>query len=117
MCSCRRIIWIDGPYFNSSVTWISFDGNNVTINDVHPNAISVDPVSGEIYLIDNSSILSIDIMTNVKTVFRFDNAIPVALDVFEIFAYVLLDTGIVKQVNIQSSTGSQGTCNVCMITH
>lgn len=80
-----------------------------TVNNIQPSDISVHPVSGEIYCVANSSILSIDLVNNIEEVFSFENEIPIALDVFEVFAYVLLSSGVLKQVNIHRT--SEGIFN------
>lgn len=106
--SCRSIVWISGPVLNGSVMWFSLNESNVNpdsntvITDLHPLDISVDPVSGQIFVLTtDNSILSVNSGTVVSSL---DLEVSISLDVFEVFAYVIFESGIVSRVNIQGSS-------------
>lgn len=81
-------------------------GSMSVLDSIHPLDIAVDSVSGEIFVIThNGSILSINSLNTVQVVFHFEE-VPIALDVFEVFAYVIFGSGSIKQINIHE--GSQG---------
>ena len=79
------------------------------INNIQPSAVSVDPVNGYVYCVNGSSIVSVDLLSNMEVVLQFESEVPVALDVFEIFAYVVFDAEEIRRVNIyDSSEGMHG---------
>lgn len=84
--------------------WMNLSDNSlIEVNDIHPVDISLDPVSGEIFAItSNRSLVSIN-SNSIQVIFNFDE-VPVALDVFEVFAYVLLNSGVVSQIRTQGYT-------------
>ena len=88
----------------TSVMWISLDESSsmTKIDGINFLDIAVDSVSGEIFAISNRSVVSID---NNVVIVDFDQQIPIALDVFEVFAYVVLnESGTVMQVNTQRNS-------------
>lgn len=98
----RQIIWISG----NSIMRISLEEQDgiTVIDGIQAFDISVDPVSGKLYCVDNSSIFSVDLVTSiVEVVSNFDDEVA-ALDVFEIFGYVLFNSGIIKRVNIHTTS-------------
>ena len=82
--------------------YLDLNSNSTSVISVHdPVDISVNPVYGEIFILTgDGSIISVDSGT-VQLIVSFDSGIPTALDVFEVFAYVVFDSGIIAQVNIQ----------------
>jgi outer membrane protein assembly factor BamB len=92
---------MNGPIQNASVMSLNVNGSNLSvIENLYPVDISVDAVDGEIFVLTlNNSVLSISSGT-IKQVVSFDSGIPVALDVFEVFAYVIFDSGVIIQASI-----------------
>ena len=87
--------------------WINLDEEDVirVVDGIHPFDISVDPVFGKLYCISNSSIFSVDLTRNIiELVLNFEDEVAIALDVFEIFGYLLFNSGVIKQVNIYSTS-------------
>lgn len=95
---------MNGPPLNTSVMSFSLNGSNSisVIDNLQPVDISVDPVSGEIFVLTrNNSVLSVSCGT-VQVVVNFDSGgVPIALDVFEVFAYVIFDSGRIAQISTQ----------------
>ncbi len=106
----RKIIWINGPFSNSSLTWIRLNESYFTsvVGEISPIDISVDPVSAKLILVAvDGKLYSYDFQDNPEEIYNLENDRPVALDVFEVFAYVLLNSGIIVRISIQGDF-SQG---------
>ena len=96
---------------NSSVVVLNLDKNDSVseIFNTYPVDISEDPVTGEIYVVSNSSLLVVD-STGIVELLRFDFGVPIALDVFEVFAYVMFDYGLYIQVNTLGRNAGSYVC-------
>lgn len=91
---------MNGPAQNTSIMYLDLDESNSisVIAHLDPVDISVNPVDDEIFILTRgSSILSV----SSGTIFTFDSGVPTALDVFEVFAYVVFESGMIAQVTIQ----------------
>ena len=96
----RKIIWISGSDLNSSLTWIEINGLGLTsiVGEIHPIDISVDPVTSKLILLTaDKSIYHYD-FNQFQQIHHFENHIPVAIDIFEVSAYVVLNSGIITHV-------------------
>lgn len=75
--------------------------------------IALDPVTDAVFIVTNDGII-LSIMhtggcnfpetTNIY--FNFTTERPIAIDVFEIFAYVVLDSGKIVQIDLQKNHSS-----------
>lgn len=81
------------------------DKFNTVIADFNPLDISVDPVSGEIFVLTTDNSIR---LVNSDTVISLNSEVSIALDVFEVFAYVIFESGNISRVNIRGS--SSGLC-------
>ncbi len=105
---CRKIFWIDGPFNNASIQSfnIAEDSFLPAIHNTYPQDICLDPVNGIVFSLSiTRSIFRIS-SDKIEVVFeppQFDNQIPIAIDIFEIFLYVILESGTLAKINMQTN--------------
>ena len=112
---CRQITWINGPVQNSSIMSHNFDENVLNVQNMQSMYvidISEDPVSGNIFVITNESLLLVRLGHNsMEHVIDLNyDELPLFLDVFEIFAYFVLESG--KLVQIDYTRKNAGKFNL-----
>lgn len=104
-------MWINGPVDNAYVTWLNVNTNErgmaqATVSDILD--VSIDLFDDRIFVLSQGEIMTVSFVTGLATeFFQFAGQNPIALDVFEIYSYVLLDTGRIMQINNRETTESR----------
>lgn len=101
---CRNIYWINGLCHNASILSQSLNGTDLmttVISNICPLDISLDPVDDDIFYIDEDGNLFSISSGNTKNVATV-NGVPRALEVFEVFAYVALQSGTIIKLNVRT---------------
>ena len=103
---CRYLVWIDGLSGNTSVMQMNTNTNEIRRYAADQDIVdlSIDMFDDSIFVITEEALLSLSPMSgHITPLFQFQTRKPIAIDLFYIHSYVLLDRGEVIRVNNQNT--------------
>ena len=99
----RNLIWISGSQENTLIECYSLD-ERITTNSYNLSNIidiSISTWNDQLFILTEMGLFSVALMSNgsAQRVTSFGDKMPIAVDVFEVYSYVLLEDGFIIQVN------------------
>lgn len=110
---CRYLVWINGPRNATSVMWMNLDTKerstaDLALYDILDLSIAFN--NDIIVVTEGGLLLSLTLITGLITqLFQFGDTKPIALDIFGIYSYLVLDNGSIVQINNQKTEECKDT--------